>query len=130
MSSVLVDSSVWVAHFRAFNPQLQTLADLDLVVTHPMVIGEIACGTPPQRTKTLAHLRQLQSVLHATHDEVLDFIERGNLYGQGCGLVDLTLLTSAIVSNVQLWTLDRRLLVLAQRFKVAYQPLTLQPLTH
>ena len=43
--SVLIDTSVWVDHFRKGNDVLVDLIDLDLALTHPMVIVEIACGT-------------------------------------------------------------------------------------
>ena len=44
---VLVDSSVWIDHFRNGNKALVELIELDLALTHPMVILEIAGGTPP-----------------------------------------------------------------------------------
>ncbi len=57
MSGVLVDTSVWIDHFRNRNEALVNLLNQDLALTHPMVIGEIACGTPPApRTQTLGDL--------------------------------------------------------------------------
>jgi predicted nucleic acid-binding protein len=47
MSLVLADTSVWIAHFRKPNPALQTMLLADQVLCHPMVLIEIACGTPP-----------------------------------------------------------------------------------
>ena len=46
MKGVLVDTSVWVDHFRKQNNALTDLLELDLVMAHPLVVGEIACGTP------------------------------------------------------------------------------------
>lgn len=122
--SVLVDTSVWIEHFRQRNNALVSLVSIDMAVTHPMVIVELACGTPPApRTQTLGDIALLASVQQATLGEVQEFIERENLYGLGCGLVDIALLASAIITpNTQLWTLDKRLGDLAQRFRVAYQP--------
>ena len=55
--SVLIDTSVWVDHFRNGNDALVDLIELDFALTHPMVIGEIACGTPPApRIQTLASI--------------------------------------------------------------------------
>jgi hypothetical protein len=49
------------------------------------------------------------------------FVEREKLYGLGCGLVDMALLASALMTpGAMLWTLDRRLAGLAERFGVAY----------
>ena len=88
-----------------------------------MVIVELACGTPPApRAQTLGDIALLASVLQATLDEVQAFIDREKLYGLGCGLVDMALLASTIITpNTQLWTVDKRLCDLARRFGVAYQ---------
>lgn len=122
MSGVLVDTSVWVAHFRQANPALAELAAGEAVLTHPLVRGEIACGTPPQRAAVLADLALLATPRLASVDEVIDFIERERLYGLGCGLVDVTLLASVLLTpGAALWTLDQRLLALAERFGVAWR---------
>ena len=124
MKRVLVDTSVWVNHFRAGNATLKNLLELDLIMIHPMVLGEIACGTPPSRSQTLNDLARLQPIQQASFKEVLAFIDGENLYGLGCGLVDLTLLASTLMtSDVQLWTLDKQLGSLSQRFDVMYRPL-------
>lgn len=41
MTGVLVDTSVWVGHFRTHNPALERLLQRDAVLTHLMVVGEI-----------------------------------------------------------------------------------------
>lgn len=88
-----------------------------------LVCGEIARGTPPRRAEVLADLALLATLRLTTLDEVIEFIERERLHGLGCGLVDLTLLASVLLTpGVTLWTLDRRLLGLAERFGVAWQP--------
>lgn len=118
---VLVDTSVWVAHFRARNAALVELLLMDAVLVHPMVLGELACGSPPSRAQTLAHLQRLQPSAVATLDQVLAFIERERLFGLGCGLVDLSLLASTLLApGAKLWTLDKRLNALANRFAVAF----------
>ena len=121
--SVLVDTSVWVDHFRRANSALVELLGQDLALTHPMVIAEIACGTPPSRQETLANLQLLQSGHSATLSEVMTLIAQEQLYGLGCGLVDMALLASTLMTpGAQLWALDRRLVALAERFEVAYRP--------
>ena len=123
MKGVLVDTSVWVDHFRQHNEELVSLLELDLVIAHPLVIGEIACGTPPDRTQTLSDLQGLQQTQQASIREVVDFIDHERLFGLGCGLVDLLLLSSTLMSpGVELWTLDKRLSALAQRFSVLHRP--------
>ncbi|HWW72947.1 MAG TPA: PIN domain-containing protein [Duganella sp.] len=123
MNGVLVDTSVWIDHFRNRSAALVVLLSQDLACMHPMVIGELACGTPPApRTQTLRDLGLLPTVQHASIRETMEFIERESLYGLGCGLVDLILLTSTLLTpGAKLWTLDQRLAKLAHRFGVAHQ---------
>nr|WP_315395596.1 PIN domain-containing protein [uncultured Duganella sp.] len=123
MNGILVDTSVWISHFRNRDAALETLLSQDLVRTHPMVIGEIACGTPPApRSRTLRNLGLLSTTQHASMRETMDFIERESLYGLGCGLVDLVLLASTLLTpSTKLWTRDQRLAKLAARFSVAHQ---------
>jgi predicted nucleic acid-binding protein len=122
--SVIVDTSVWIDHFRYNNRALVDLMLRDSVLVHPMVIVEIACGTPPApRSQSLGNLALLQACKQATLSEVLALVEREKLYGLGCGLVDMCLLASTLITPAAtLWTLDKRLAVVAQRFGVAHKP--------
>jgi predicted nucleic acid-binding protein len=124
MKGVLVDTSVWVDHFRNRNEDLVSLLTLDLALSHPLIVTELACGTPPApRSRTLTDIATLPQARQATLDEVRSFIEREKLYGLGCGVVDLALLASTLITpGSRLWSLDRRLLGLAQRFDVAFRP--------
>ncbi len=127
MKSVLIDTSVWVDHFRRRNEVLVGLLTTDSAQTHPMIIAELACGTPPApRLTTLSDIGLLQTAKQASLREVMDFVEREKLYGLGCGLVDLILLASTLITpNTELWTLDKRLASLAERFGVAYSAVNL-----
>lgn len=122
MKGVLIDTSVWVDHFRSRNNALAVLLSQDMALTHPMVIGEIACGTPPApRAQTLGDLGLLPMSQQAGVRETIAFIEREALYGTGCGLVDLVLLASTLMTpGARLWSLDKRLATLALRFGVAH----------
>lgn len=122
MTVVVVDTSIWIAHFRSTNPALLALLQQDRVLTHPLVIAEIACGTPPApRAQTLSALGLLRSCKQASLAEIMAFIEREKLYGLGCGVVDMALLASTLITaQAQLWTLDARLAELAQRFGVTH----------
>ncbi len=123
MSSVLVDTSIWIDHFRHGNTELVRLLESDMAMVHPLVLGEIACGTPPNRAQTLADLERLQHTAQASVPEVGAFVEREALFGLGCGLVDLLLLASTLMTpGIAFWTLDKRLRTLAERFGVMHQP--------
>ena len=120
--NILIDSSVWVDYFKQGNQTLIELMTMDTVITHPMVIAELACGTPPApRQQTLNDIGLLRHCQQANLTEVMAFVESHKLYGLGCGLVDMSLLASTLMTpNAQIWTLDKRLLRLAIRFNVAY----------
>ncbi|SOZ20647.1 putative toxin of a toxin/antitoxin system, PIN domain [Cupriavidus taiwanensis] len=122
--NVLVDTSVWVGHFRQRNDALIRLMEADQVLTHPLVVAELACGTPPApRAQTLGDIGLLQAARQATLAEVIALVEREQLYGLGCGLVDVTLLASTLITpGARLWTLDQRLSALSVRFGVVYRP--------
>lgn len=120
--NVLIDTSVWVDHFRRRSSALVELIETDQALTHPMVLAELACGTPPApRAQTLHDIGLLRPSKQARLQEVMEFIEREALYGLGCGLVDLCLIASTLITpNTQLWTRDRQLADMAGRFGVAW----------
>lgn len=125
MTGVLVDTSVWIDHFKLGNDNLVYLLERDLVLTHPLIIGEIACGTPPRRLETLADLASLRQGQQATIPETMTLIESERLYGLGCGLVDMLLLASTLLTQgAELWTLDKRLDAVADRVKIRHRPIT------
>ena len=119
---ILVDTSVWVDHFRRADPKLQSLMRMDQVLCHPLIVIELACGTPPApRARSLGDLKTLQQGVVATTDEILDLIERERLYDSGCGAVDIALLASVLLTpEAVLWTVDKKLDALAKRFGVAF----------
>ncbi|MEP7295692.1 MAG: VapC toxin family PIN domain ribonuclease [Burkholderiales bacterium] len=120
---VLIDTSVWVDHFRHRNAVLTDLLERDRALAHPLVLGEIACGTPPNRVQTLADLDRLQQTQQASMREAMAFIDHEGLFGLGCGLVEMLLLASTLLTpGVELWTLDKHLGALADRFGVMHRP--------
>ena len=120
--NVLVDTLVWVSHFKQRNERLVALLEEGRVVCHPYVVTEVACGTPPNRRAIAAMLAELESAPLATLKEILELIERRSLYGRGCGFVDMSLLASALLSDQTLiWTLDKRLESLAAGLNQTYR---------
>ncbi|MBA3059272.1 MAG: PIN domain-containing protein [Gammaproteobacteria bacterium] len=121
--NVLVDTSVWVGHFKQRNERLVALLEAGVVICHPYVVVEVACGTPPSRRAITAMLGELCSSPVATMDEVLEMIERRNLYGRGCGFVDMSLLAATLLGEqAMIWTLDKRLDSIAGELNRAYRP--------
>jgi predicted nucleic acid-binding protein len=106
---ILVDTSVWVDHFRKGNRELTELLSSGGVLCHPFVIGELACGTLRNREEVLRLLGALPQTPLAEDGEVLAMIARRRLWGLGLGWVDMHLLASVQLAGCDLWTLDKSL---------------------
>lgn len=110
---ILVDSSVWIDHFRSGLPELAHTLERGEVLMHSFVLGELACGNLRQRSEILALLGELPLVHEATHHEVMHMIEEHKLMGRGIGYVDAHLLAAvALTPGAALWTRDMRLATL------------------
>ena len=113
---ILVDTSVWIDHFRRGDVGLQTLLNASQVLTHPFVIGELALGNLQKREMILNFFQDLPQASVATEKEVLRFIDKESLHGIGIGYIDAHLLASLRLSpGSKLWTRDKRLLAAAGR---------------
>ena len=117
---LLVDTSVWVEHFRHGCPGLESLLDEGEVFGHPFIIGELACGRLSRRAEILALLRSLPQAAVADFEEVLSFLDTHRLTGIGLGFIDVHLLASARLQQALLWTLDRTLQRTAERLGVGF----------
>jgi predicted nucleic acid-binding protein len=111
---MLVDTSVWIDHFRRDDAVLAGLLDSGRVLAHPFVIGELALGALKRRNIILSALRDLPAAIVASDDEVLAFIAAHALFGRGVGYIDAHLMASArLTPNASLWTRDKRLRAVA-----------------
>jgi predicted nucleic acid-binding protein len=106
---VLADTSVWIQHFRQGDPRLAGDLVEGLVLMHPFVSGELACGNLKSRGAILSDLQTLPSAHLASNAEVRQLIEDRRLWGWGLGWVDVHLLASALLSHCRFRTLDKRL---------------------
>lgn len=123
---ILADTSVWIEHLREGVPALAAALERGTVLTHPFIVGELACGNLRNRVELLSLLADLPAALVASDAEALDFIERHALMGRGIGYVDVHLLAStALAGTARLWTRDKRLASVAAELGLAVQPETL-----
>ena len=106
---VLVDTPVWVDHFRVASLPLVRLLKDAKVVVHPFVIGELACGRLSRRHEVLSLLAKLPRVEAVSDAEALAFIDANGLAGSGIGWVDVHLLASARLARASLYTRDKAL---------------------
>jgi hypothetical protein len=112
---VLVDTSVWVEHLWHGSSRLGALLVDQRVLCHPFVVGELALGHLRRRVEVLSLLAELPRAPVAAHDEVLAFADRHGLEGTGVGWVDAHLLCAAALGLARLWSLDRRMVAVAER---------------
>lgn len=118
---ILVDTSIWITHFRFGNHHLQQLLLDGMVLCHPFIIGELACGNLRNRKEILPLLQTLPMAQMPEDSEVLQFIESKRLFGTGIGLIDVHLLISSMLSRVMLWTADKRVHKAAAKLHILYQ---------
>lgn len=117
--TVLVDTSIWIDHFHQGDRRLVELLEKGVVVSHPFIPGEIACGRLRKRREVLDLLLGLEQLSKVDDRELLYFIERHQLMGKGLGLVDIHLLASIRLAGIQIWTRDKRLRQVAHEMKLA-----------
>ena len=122
---ILVDTSIWVDHFRAPETMLDELLARREVLLHPFVLGELALGGHTQQREVLEALADLPQAPVAEAEEVIALIGRLGLAGSGIGYVDAHLIGGALLPNkrwvrrISIWTRDRKLDAAAQRAGVS-----------
>lgn len=113
---ILVDTSVWVDFLKRkpfFFPTLQTLIETQSVVTAGCVFGELLQGAKNSREQNII-LGYWENLPKRVEGGI--WIEAGLLssthkwFSQGVGLIDAFLICFARTYQLQIWTLDKKLL--------------------
>ena len=118
---ILVDTSVWIRHFRSQNLSLVSLLEENRVAIHEFVIGELACGQLKYRDEILSLLNALPKLDTLPYDDVLFLIQKRKLFGSGIGWIDSHLLAAAIDAGSQLWTFDKSLKNVAKKCSAQFE---------
>jgi predicted nucleic acid-binding protein len=118
---ILVDTSAWIDHLRSRSTALSEALEREEVVTHPFVIGELACGSLQRRREVLDLLAKLPTATVASDEEVLLFIEQRRLMGKGIGYIDAHLLAAvSLTEGSQLWSHDKSLAAVAAELRLGF----------
>ncbi len=118
---ILVDTSVWIDHFRSDDNALTLLLNGCRVLMHPFVLGELACGNLSNRAEILKLLGALPQASTVTDSEARFFIDQHSLMGKGVGYIDVHLLASvALDGSAVIWTRDKRLNSVAENLSMTY----------
>ncbi|ANH07799.1 type II toxin-antitoxin system VapC family toxin [Shinella sp. HZN7] len=113
---ILVDTSIWIDHFRHGDAELRKIIEDDRLLYHPVIIGELALGSLRDRDAVMAFLSAQRQAFVATHDEVMTMIDRHSIFSMGIGYMDAHLLASTLLDRRSLlWTRDKRLAAAAQK---------------
>ncbi len=119
---IVVDTSIWVEHFRNPSKPFAALIAEGGIALHPYVLGELALGGFPTNGLAADELAELPAAPISSASEVLAFIGWAELARTGLGYVDAHLLVSARLSRGRVWTNDQKLSQQASRFGLAYTP--------
>jgi predicted nucleic acid-binding protein len=118
---ILVDTSVWIDHFRQPDASLASLIVEGRAIVHPFVTGELAVGHLRHWDETIAALRAMLQAKVASEAEFIAFAKAERLPATGLGFVDLHLLASCrITPGTLLWSRDKRLVGHASRLNLAW----------
>ncbi len=105
----LVDTSVWIDHLRRPDKALAMLLDVEQVLVHPFVLGELSLGSYRGREDVLKGLGFLETAPLAPESLVGDLARKHQLWGRGIGWVDCHLLATALEANAHVMTHDKAL---------------------
>ena len=120
---ILVDSSVWIDHFRSTNSELVLMLAQGQVLQHPLVTAEIALGSIKDRDGVIPLLTMLPQAPSLADAALLDFILQHGIFETGLGGVDAHLLGTVVTDGTcKLWTRDKRLAAKADDFGLLFQP--------
>ncbi len=124
VTPILIDTNVWIEHFKAANKDVSALLEAGRVVMHPFIVAELALGSLRDRMMTLASLEFLPELPVAELHEVRQLIEVRKLYTQGIGLVDAHLIASLIIveAPTAVWTDDDGLTRVAEELGFLAKP--------
>jgi predicted nucleic acid-binding protein len=120
MKPVLVDTCVWVRHFRQRNPLLVDMLVDGEVWCHPIIVGELSMGNLRNREQAIFDFLQLNRPPLATHEETHQMVESRRLWGRGIHWNDAQILASAVIGDIPLWTFDERLKEIATDLGIGF----------
>ena len=82
---ILVDTSIWIDHFRHGEAELTRLIEDDRLICHPFIVGELALGSLRERDAVIAFLEAQRGATIASHAEVMAVIDRHAIFSMGIG---------------------------------------------
>ena len=118
---ILVDTNIWIQHFRKTDEKLIELLSQGRVILHEWIIGELALGQLKKRSEILLLLDKLPFAKIVSSKETLHMINQQKLFSRGIGWVDAQLLSVCFTENLKIWTEDKSLKRVSKFLKIAYE---------
>ncbi len=115
---ILIDTSIWIEFFRGnpdYTSEIILLLEEKKVLGLSCIFGELLQGAKDKKEQKI--LLDYWKCIRSEDQSGL-FIKAGILSGQnkwtskGVGLIDAAIVCSALYSNAQVWTLDKKLAAL------------------
>jgi predicted nucleic acid-binding protein len=117
---IIVDTSIWVHHFRRPSKRLVAILGDNIVAVHPFILGELLLGGVA--SDAIEQLMTIVKAPLASAGEVNRFIWTAGLAGTGIGYVDSHLLASArLMRGGRVITADKRLHKQAARLQIVFE---------
>lgn len=116
MNRVIIDTSVWIEFFKANQPYFDTcleLIDHSEIYTLELIFAELQQGAKGKREiELIADFFRQMRILDAPGliYQAGIFSREQKLLERGIGLIDAVIISTAIRFDLQVWTLDKKIL--------------------
>jgi len=116
MRGLVLDTSVWIEYFRA-NPtyfdNCQELLENGFVATLDVIFAELMQGAKGKREIQLIN-GYYESIPKLDRTKLIFeaglFAQNEGLINKGIGLIDSIIIYATLTNNLQLWTLDKKII--------------------
>lgn len=115
IKKLLVDTSAWIDHLKGLTDIVSLAAnDVEVeIVTHSMVVIELALGGIPFDSETMANICELDQLQTVSQAELREGILKRGFGRKGIGYVDANLLLSCLLDDACLLSFDKKLVAMA-----------------
>lgn len=113
--NVILDTSVWIEYLRGeikYYDKCQKLMESGQVLTVEIIFGELLQGAANKREiEVITELYSLIKKVKIDNLYILagDMSFREKFISKGIGLIDASIIMATIMTNSQVWTLDKKI---------------------
>ena len=93
---------------------------MEMLFVIPLLSANSLAGISKTDPRYFRSTQALPMAIQAEYGEVMQFIEHYRLMGKGLGYIDVHLLASALITEIPLWTLDKKLKEASIKLRIAF----------